>query len=228
MKLNLHDVRPACLKEIFKVADTDGSGELDFTEFCTLIMAEDALPMAKARRRASRFEGGPWHPQGGRTMSTLAVTMRQSNSAQRLHSASDRLSTSPSMQSLTAIPMQSTFIKGKPFDRNMWVERSRMRRQEEQLATHQPLVRAAHEFERVLPTCFRCDAYTRFAGCAPWQLRTFASSKIQQMSYEEGMVAIKFYKDGGDAWKDWSRVHWKTRQPTSKPQIPRSVSMGVL
>lgn len=44
------------------------------------------------------------------------------------------------------------------------------------------------------------------------------------MSYEEGLVAVKFYKDGGDAWRDWSRVHWKMNQPTSKPVLTRVTS----
>ena len=48
-------------------------------------------------------------------------------------------------------------------------------------------------------------------------LRTFASTKMPTMSYEEGLVAVKFYKDGGDSWRQWSRVNWKTNQPTAKP-----------
>ena len=29
------------------------------------------------------------------------------------------------------------------------------------------------------------------------------------MSFEEGLVAINFWKEGGQSWKDWSRVHWQ-------------------
>ena len=58
----------------------------------------------------------------------------------RLDSAR-QLSTSPSKGSLSAIPAVGTFVRGKPFDRNMWHERSRLRREEEMLAKYQPLVR---------------------------------------------------------------------------------------
>ena len=84
MALRLSNVREKCLYDIFKLADTDGSGELDYTEFCTLIIAEDALPDAQSRKLASRLEGGPWVPQGGRKLSHLAITMRQSKSSQLL------------------------------------------------------------------------------------------------------------------------------------------------
>lgn len=36
MGLRLRGVREKCLQEIFKLADTDGSGDLNYTEFCTL------------------------------------------------------------------------------------------------------------------------------------------------------------------------------------------------
>lgn len=147
MKLNLHDVRPECLNHIFKMADSDGNGELDYTEFCTLLMAEDTLSLGKKRISSSRVEGGPWLPQGGRQLSDLAVTLRQNASLQRVNSASS-LTHSTSHGSLAAIPVASTFVKGKPFDRNMWLERTRMRRQEEQLARQQPMVRAMPQHQK--------------------------------------------------------------------------------
>jgi len=199
MRLNLHNVRKECLHEIFACADSDQSGEVDFTEFCTLMMAEDALPMAMHRKRAIMSEGGPWVPQGGRQLSDLAVTMRQSISQQRLNAvaAHDPLvRQSISRGSLTSNAVAGTFVKGAPFDRTMWLERCRLRREEEKLARNQPL------------------------------LRTFAPRKINNMSYEEGLVAVNFYKEGGQSWKDWSRVHWTPPPVPAHP--PRSGSLPFL
>ena len=144
MSLNLHNVREKCLHEIFKLADEDNSGEIDYAEFCVLISAEDALPLAKGRKLASELEGGPWLPQGGRNISSLALTLRSSPSLERfneLHMAR-HLGQTLSKDSLTAHTTIKKLERGKPFDRAMWLERTNFRRQEEALARHQPLVRA--------------------------------------------------------------------------------------
>ena len=53
----------------------------------------------------------------------------------------------------------------------------------------------------------------------PRQLRTFAPRKIPSMSYEEGLVAVKFHKEGGEAWMDWTRDYWKFPRPQSSPMV---------
>jgi len=155
------------------------------------MMAEDALPCAKDRKLASALEGGPWQPQGGRNMSSLSLVLRQSPALERGTSAhlKGHLGQTLSKESLTAKASVKTFVRGKPFDRTMWLERTRYRREEEQLARNQPL------------------------------LRTFAPRKIPAMSYEEGLVAVKFHKEGGEAWMDWTRDYWKFPRPQSSPMV---------
>jgi len=178
MALRLNDVREKCLIEIFKLADSDNSGALDYTEFCALMIAEDALRTAKQRKLASVLEGGPWQPQGGRMLSHLALTMRQSNTAQMLNGPMMN-GTSLMKGTLTSKATEQVFVKGKPFNRNMWHERRRMQREEEKLSKYQST------------------------------LRVFAPRKLANMSFEEGIVAYNFWNEGGEAWNDWSKAHWK-------------------
>ena len=62
------------------------------------------------------------------------------------------------------------------------------------------------------------------------QLRTFAPRKIPKMSYEEGLVAVKFYNEGGEAWKDWSRTNWDfpSSRPGTSPMKSSSSSSALL
>ena len=102
--------------------------------------SEGGRSSAEIQALASELEGGPWLPQGGRNISSLALTLRSSPSLERfneLHMAR-HLGQTLSKDSLTAHTTIKKLERGKPFDRAMWLERTNFRRQEEALARHQP------------------------------------------------------------------------------------------
>ena len=60
----------------------------------------------------------------------------------------------------------------------MWLERNRLRRQEEMIAKNQPMLR-----------------------------RIATPTQLTHMTYEEGMMAVSMNRQGGQAWSDWMRLH---------------------
>lgn len=51
MMFNLFDVREKVFAKIVDIMDSDGNGKIAFDEFCQVMMAEDALPLLKRRKK---------------------------------------------------------------------------------------------------------------------------------------------------------------------------------
>jgi hypothetical protein len=145
--LHLTNVRSATLMELLKMADRDNDGLVAYDTFATLMMSEEPLRIAKARETVAYSHGGPWMPQGGEPL-VLEATMGRQFMPPRLPQtllSSYRAQEPPDswdlQSTLSARTSAEVFQRGKPFDRTMWLERNRLRRQEEILAKNQAAVR---------------------------------------------------------------------------------------
>jgi len=209
MHLGLTDIREATLLKLMSIADANGDGLVSYDEFCTLMMAEDALPLAQERAQHDHHLAGPWAPQGGAPLVAEATLARAhipvSPSLPDLLLNAYKTSKSNLLEptSLVAEREAKIFQPGKPFDRKMWLERNRLRRQEDSLTKNQHILR------RITPP-----------------------AQLKNMTFEEGIMAITMYKSGGDPWSDWSRSHpyvgMSTPQPNSSAWMLRTGSAGGL
>ena len=48
MMFNLYDTPVRVLNRLLDIADMDGDGKIQYSEFCKYIMAEDALPLLQS------------------------------------------------------------------------------------------------------------------------------------------------------------------------------------
>jgi len=192
MGLHLSNVRAATIMELLKLSD-DNDGKVAYDAFATLMMSEEPLHVAKSREGVAYSKGGPWMPQGGEPLVLEATMGRQFMpprlpqtllSNYRAHEAEWDL-----QSTLSARTSAEVFERGKPFDRTMWLERNKLRRQEEILAKHQAA------------------------------LRGFSSPRrVAKMTYEEGVMALSMRKMGGEAWTDWTRSSVNRPRPGMSPR----------